>query len=569
MENELEERSSLESILEYARIILRWAWLIVLVALVAGFISYFLANQQPRVYQSRTLVMVSGGSSSALDSYTSSYLGIQLASTYVRTMLTQPTIDAVSAELGFKVNAGQISVSQLENSQLINITVTDQDPNRAALIANTLVTVFADQIEKEQTFRYTELLQGLENELATTDAQIQDVTLRLADLEVALSNEFVEPDPQDLATQSQLEANLSQLRSSRSYLYSSYQSIKLAEAQSTSTIIVKDPAVPNLSPIQPQPMRSAMLSAVVGAMLVAGLVFLVTLLQDQIRDPDEFPKRWGIPVLGMISKFNSNKSAIITQSQPRSPDAEAFRGLRTNLQFSNIDSPIKTLLITSPSPADGKSTIAANLATVIAQNEQDVILIDCDMRRPTLHKLFKVSNRLGLSDYFIRSTDKLSGLVKKLNPDRLRLITSGNLPPNPSELLGSKKMVEMLNLLIKRVDLLIFDTPPILVVTDALVLAPRVDGVILVIDTKKTKRAAVKNAIEQLHQVNANIFGVVLNNTRSKRTQYYRSRNYYTKAKENIASEPVSPAENTSENTPAKQEADTLQAETQELTPRS
>ncbi len=569
MENELEERSSLESILEYARIILRWAWLIVLVALVAGFISYFLANQQPRVYQSRTLVMVSGGSSSALDSYTSSYLGIQLASTYVRTMLTQPTIDAVSAELGFKVNAGQISVSQLENSQLINITVTDQDPNRAALIANTLVTVFADQIEKEQTFRYTELLQGLENELATTDAQIQDVTLRLADLEVALSNEFVEPDPQDLATQSQLEANLSQLRSSRSYLYSSYQSIKLAEAQSTSTIIVKDPAVPNLSPIQPQPMRSAMLSAVVGAMLVAGLVFLVTLLQDQIRDPDEFPKRWGIPVLGMISKFNSNKSAIITQSQPRSPDAEAFRGLRTNLQFSNIDSPIKTLLITSPSPADGKSTIAANLATVIAQNEQDVILIDCDMRRPTLHKLFKVSNRLGLSDYFIRSTDKLSGLVKKLNPDRLRLITSGNLPPNPSELLGSKKMVEMLNLLIKRVDLLIFDTPPILVVTDALVLAPRVDGVILVIDTKKTKRAAVKNAIEQLHQVNANIFGVVLNNAKSKRTQYYRSRNYYTKAKENIASEPVSPAENTSENTPAKQEADTLQAETQELTPRS
>jgi len=569
MENELEERSSLESILEYARIILRWAWLIVLVALIAGFISYFLANQQPRIYQAKTLVMVSGGSSSAVDSYTSSYLGIQLASTYVRTMLTQPTIDAVSAELGFKVNAGQISVSQIENSQLINVTVTDQDPNRAALIANTLVTVFADQIEKEQTFRYTELLQGLENELATTDAQIQDVTLRLADLEVALSNEFVEPDPQDLATKSQLEVNLSQLRSSRSYLYSSYQSIKLAEAQSTSTIIVKDPAVPNLSPIQPQPMRSAMLSAVVGAMLVAGLVFLVTLLQDQIRDPDEFPHRWGIPVLGQIAKFNTSRMNIITQAQPRSPDAEAFRALRTNLRFSNIDTPIKTLLITSPSPADGKSTIAANLATVIAQNEQDVILIDCDMRRPTLHKLFKVSNRIGLSDYFIRTTEQLSGLVKKVNVDRLRLITSGNLPPNPSELLGSKKMSEMLSLLDKRVDLLIIDTPPILVVTDALVLAPRVDGVILVIDTKKTKRAAVKNAIEQLHQVNANIFGVVLNNTRSKRTQYYRSRNYYTKAKENIASEPVSPAENTSENTPAKQEADTLPAETQELTPRS
>ncbi|HQP09138.1 MAG TPA: Wzz/FepE/Etk N-terminal domain-containing protein, partial [Anaerolineaceae bacterium] len=362
MENELEERSSLESILEYARIILRWAWLILLVALVAGFISYFLANQQPRVFQAETLVMVSGGSSSAVDSYTSSYLGIQLASTYTRTMLTQPVIDAVSSELGFRVNSGQITVTQIENSQLINITVTDLDPNRAALIANTLVTVFADQIQKEQTSRYTELLQGLEKELAATDVQIQEITLKLADLEVALSNEFVEPDPQDLANQSQLEANLSQLRSSRSYLYSSYQSIKLAEAQSTSTIIQKDPAVPILSPIQPQPMRSAMLSAVVGAMLVGGLIFLVTLLQDQIRDPDEFPSRWGIPVLGQISKFNSNSSAIITQIQPRSPDAEAFRALRTNLKFSKIDTPIKTVLITSPSPADGKSTIAANLA---------------------------------------------------------------------------------------------------------------------------------------------------------------------------------------------------------------
>ncbi|HPC06752.1 MAG TPA: Wzz/FepE/Etk N-terminal domain-containing protein, partial [Anaerolineaceae bacterium] len=272
MENELEERSSLESILEYARIILRWAWLILLVALVAGFISYFLANQQPRVFQAETLVMVSGGSSSAVDSYTSSYLGIQLASTYTRTMLTQPVIDAVSSELGFRVNSGQITVTQIENSQLINITVTDLDPNRAALIANTLVTVFADQIQKEQTSRYTELLQGLEKELAATDVQIQEITLKLADLEVALSNEFIEPDPQDLANQSQLEANLSQLRSSRSYLYSSYQSIKLAEAQSTSTIIQKDPAVPILSPIQPQPMRSAMLSAVVGAMLVGGLI---------------------------------------------------------------------------------------------------------------------------------------------------------------------------------------------------------------------------------------------------------------------------------------------------------
>ena len=142
MDNELEERSSLESIMEYVQLIWHWAWLLVLAALIAGGVAYYLTNQQPRMYQASTLVMVSGASGASVDSYTSLYLGQQLATTYSQTMLTGPVMQAVSEKLGFQVTAAGIDVKPVENTALINITVTDQNPENAALIANTLVSVF-------------------------------------------------------------------------------------------------------------------------------------------------------------------------------------------------------------------------------------------------------------------------------------------------------------------------------------------------------------------------------------------------------------------------------------------
>jgi len=141
MDNELEERSSLESILEYAQILLHWLWLLILAALVAGMAAYYITNRQPRIYQTSTLMMVNGASGSQYDSSSSIYLGMQLASTYSRTMTTKPILDAVSAKLGYEVDSDSIKIQQIEGTQLINITVTDTDPQRAADIANTLVTV--------------------------------------------------------------------------------------------------------------------------------------------------------------------------------------------------------------------------------------------------------------------------------------------------------------------------------------------------------------------------------------------------------------------------------------------
>jgi non-specific protein-tyrosine kinase len=374
-------------------------------------------------------------------------------------------------------------------------------------------------LQNDQSARYTDSESSLENQIGQLDDQISTANSQIITLSKA--------ETPDTAAIAQLETNLAQFQQSRSYLVQSYETVRLAEAQSNNIVIQKEPAVPNKSPISPMPLKSALLSALVGLLIAGGIVFLIELLEDTIRDPEEITRKWGIPVLGLIANYNTKNSPIITINQPRSPISESFRSLRTNLQFAGAASPIHSLLVTSASPEDGKTSLVANLAVVLAQNERDVIVIDGDLRKPRIHKIFQLSNRIGLSDYFLHTQDKLNGLVKKTGITGLNVITSGGLPPNPSELLNSEKMVEVIHLLATHFDTVIIDTPPLLAVTDALVLSPRVDAVILVIDPNKTKRASIRHAIEQLRRVNANLVGVVLNNVKNKRSSYYYHRGYY------------------------------------------
>ena len=537
LDTEVEERSSLESILEYTHILWHWAWLLILAAVIAGAAAYYLTNQQTRIYEATTLAMVNAASGSSVDTSNSLYVGQMLATTYTNTMLTQPVMQGVSQRLGFEINSDEIKVQPITGTSLIRVTVTDEDPVKAALIANTVVSVFSEQVLVDQTSRYTELKISLEEELTNMNNQIADVQERLAivtsklsePIELDPANPTIIPtmNPVDLLEKSQLESTLTQHQQSRTYFIQSLQQVKLAEAQSTSSLIQKDPAVPDFTPVQPQPIRSSLLAGVVGLMLAAGIVFLIAFLEDEIRDPEEITRKWGIPILGLITNHKPNGNTIITMSQPRSPVSEAYRSLRTNLQFSGIDNPLKTILVTSASPSDGKTSVVANLATVMAQNSKEVVVVDSDLRRPRIHKIFSLSNRIGLSDYFIRPSDQMAGVMKSSKVKGLSVITSGSLPPNPSELLNTTKMVEVIKKLGTHFDIVILDTPPLLAVTDALVLAPRVDGVILVIDPVKTKRGALRHAIEQLQQVKANLLGVVLNNVRINRSQYYYNRNYY------------------------------------------
>jgi capsular exopolysaccharide synthesis family protein len=209
---------------------------------------------------------------------------------------------------------------------------------------------------------------------------------------------------------------------------------------------------------------------------------------------------------------NPTQANLITLTDPRSPVVEAFRTLRTNLEFSSLDHPIKTLVVTSPGDGEGKSTTLANLAVTTAQAEKTVCLVDCDLRRPSLHQLFGLNNDVGLTSMVRDDSLRDAPPFQATQVPGLRVLTSGPLPPNPSELLGSRRMEEIIASLARQSDLVLFDAPPITIVTDAAVLASKVDGVLLVVSAGHTRREHARRAKALLEKVNARLVGVVLNN---------------------------------------------------------
>jgi non-specific protein-tyrosine kinase len=203
---------------------------------------------------------------------------------------------------------------------------------------------------------------------------------------------------------------------------------------------------------------------------------------------------------------------LVTISEPLSPASEAYRTLRMNLQYASLDSALRTLLVTSSGPGEGKSTTLANLAVTMAEAEQRVIMVDADLRRPCLHELFGLNNHSGLTTMMVEGQALDKPPLQATTIKGLQLLASGALPPRPADLLGSKRMEKVIERLLAEADVLLFDAPPLVVVTDAVVLATKVDGVLLVVSAGETKREQAQRAIERLNKVNARVVGAVLNN---------------------------------------------------------
>ena len=217
---------------------------------------------------------------------------------------------------------------------------------------------------------------------------------------------------------------------------------------------------------------------------------------------------------------------LVTQNDPKNPAAEAYRVIRTSIQFAQAGKELKTIAVTSCTPNEGKSTTIANLAVVLTQAGKSVLLIDCDMRNPTVHKNFNLSNKVGLSSCISMGT-ALADAVQATGIETLDALTGGVIPPNPSELLGSERMQHILARASEEYDYVLLDTPPVLPVTDALVLSRMVDGVILVIDSGEVKVEMARDVKNQLVQADANILGVVLNKVRSEHHGYGYGYYYY------------------------------------------
>ncbi|MEJ8767633.1 CpsD/CapB family tyrosine-protein kinase [Oceanobacillus sp. HCA-5259] len=220
------------------------------------------------------------------------------------------------------------------------------------------------------------------------------------------------------------------------------------------------------------------------------------------------------------SKLSSNIRHLITKINPKSPISEQFRTVRTNMQFSSVDNDLKSFLVTSSGPAEGKSSTTANLAIVYAQQGKRVLLIDADLRKPTMHYTFRLDNLRGLSNVLVGEVT-LEEAVNRTDIDTLDVMTCGPIPPNPSELLGSRKMETLLREAKLSYDLVVFDTPPVLAVTDAQILANLVDGSVLVVRSGSTEIEPAQKAKEALAPAKAKLLGVVLNDREKKASNYY------------------------------------------------
>ena len=209
---------------------------------------------------------------------------------------------------------------------------------------------------------------------------------------------------------------------------------------------------------------------------------------------------------------------FIVEKKPKSVAAEAYRSLRTNIQYSSFDNKYQTLVVTSANPGEGKTTVAGNLALALAQGESKVLLVDCDMRRPSIHKTFKISNTYGISDLLV-GNKKLESVANKYN-DNLSIVPAGKIPPNPAEMLASKAMTAFLEEMKNYFDYIVLDTPPLQAVTDAQVLSTKVDGSLIVVRAGVTKKDAVHNAVSIIKKVKGNIIGTVLNVAETKNDKY-------------------------------------------------
>jgi len=418
-----------------------------------------------------------------------------------------------------------------ETTQLVSSNLTVKDP--LAYSQDLLGNILSLEIEIQSLAAKADGLQRIVNRYSAKMNQLPDKSLRLARLERS----------------TKVGENIFLM------LKEKYEESRIKEAGQTGNVRIIDKAIPPESPIKPKKRLNIILGALLGLVLGGGMALMLESLDTSVRSIEDV-EALGLSVLGHVPKIKNPEkhrqrtkssdspldpevrkvaSTLLMHFAPKSPVSESYRTLRTNIQFSNLDHTPQTILITSPGPGEGKSTTVANLAVTFSQMGTKTLLIDADFRRPILHSLFGIEKEPGITNY-LAGKIHLEGVIRKTPVENLDLVTCGVIPPNPSELLASQRMKEFIAELKNRYQMILFDTPPVIVVTDAMVLGVLLDGVVLVASSGQTSQAGLDRAKTILENVNAKVMGAVLNKIEAKHSygsyHYYYYYHYYGDRKE-------------------------------------
>jgi non-specific protein-tyrosine kinase len=505
------------------QVVRSWLWLLIASLLLAGGAAYLVSISLPKVYEAQVTLLVGQSSSSSTPNYNDLLASQRISQTYADLATTGTILGQVMANAGLGVTVdefrGRVKADAPTNSTLVTVSVQDGDPQRAANLANAIgnqLIAASDSVYGKNS----QVQDFIAGQISATQVQIQDTQTEIDSLA-------------GLKSRTDAEAlQLQALRDRITSLRASYAALLGLPGSGANAVTVVDPATPPLAPSSPRVLLNTLLAALVGLFLALGIAFTMEYLDDTVKSPEDVESATGLATLGTVLKMKGEKGRseiyrLATLLFPRGPAAEAYRTLRTNLEFASVDEPVKTLLVTSSIPSEGKTTTSGNLAVAFAQAGRSVILLDADLRKPGVHKLFDLPNVSGLTS-LLRSDDvAIDDVAQATEEERLRVVATGPLPPNPAELLGSHRMQTILERLVGAADLVIVDSPPLQAVADAAILASITDGTLLVIDAGRTRRAATWRGREALAKSGARVLGATLNRLSQRARSDYVYYDYY------------------------------------------
>jgi non-specific protein-tyrosine kinase len=508
---------------QYFLTLWKWLWLIVLSTALAGGFSYVATSRIDPTYLSRATLMVGQAIKEQNPDPTLIGLTNQLAQNYLqivkRPKVLQSVVETLKLPMSWDRLSLQVTANMVAGTQLMDISVIDTNPQRAKVIADEIARQLIAQSptpNEQQQERTRGFVQGQMADLENEIKQLKDDIEKLRrDRGAATSARAIQDIDNKINTkQAQLTTD--------NATYATYLDFVKG---GVNTVSVFEPASDGAQ-IGPQRTQNTLLGAAIGLALAIVAAFLLEYLDDTIKDGDDVLRVTGLSTLGLVTRMPQIKSPadrLITATQPKSPIAEAYRVLRTNLQFSGLKNQSSTLLVTSASPGEGKSTTAANLAVIMAQGQKRVVLVDADLHRPSVHRIFGVSNRVGLTSLLLDETMGLDVALQWTNLSNLRVLTTGPLPPNPADVLNSAEVTRIIERLRQEADLIIFDSPPVFAVTDAVILAGKLLNTLIVVDTGRTRSDMLRREVDALNRAGAKVFGVVLNKLSEKATSsaYY------------------------------------------------
>jgi succinoglycan biosynthesis transport protein ExoP len=488
------DESGAKMLRQYLQVLRRRWWVIFLIVAVAGSSALVVSERMTPIYVGQAQINVTpftspGSSSGVLNLLTDPTAALQTDVTLIE---SAAVIAPAAKLLGASSTTLQkaISANVLTGTQIINVQASSPIPAQAQTWANAVANAFINFERDQAILQVTAASVGIDQQITSLQGQLKAAgsSTISATVEAGLNSQI-----------NSLQGELDTLPAMTSIVTGGGSVI------ATATL----PTFPS----SPKKTQNVLLGAVVGLLLAIGLVLLIEALDDRLRSAEEIEARSGVPSLGSVPytrDLSKPSGAATVVHQTSSATAEAYRTLRTNLRFLSVERPLRTLLVTSSVKGEGKSTTAANLAAAFALSGVRTILVSADLRRPSVHRFFGLQNSFGVVDAVLPNV-ALEGLLQTNELPHLRVLAAGRVPPNPTEILGSARFAEILEVLSSAADLVIVDSPPLLGVADASALASRVDGVLLVVNPGEANRRSLEHAVAQLHKAGGRLLGTVMN----------------------------------------------------------